>query len=84
MSHEPIDIQLDFNGVHYAGWATPNEKQHEDGWPKSFHVVLNETMFGNVSRDNDQWLVDEQRPEGMANVVGKAIAAAYKVVSNKS
>lgn len=78
MSREPIDIQCSFDGVQYTGWATPSEKQHSDGWPASFHVVLNETFFGNVSRDNGRWLVDEERPEGMANVVGAAITAALK------
>lgn len=76
--HEPIDIALDFDGMHYAGWATPSDHLHENGWPKSFHVVLNETFFGNVSFDNGKWLVDEQRPDGMADVVGAAIQSKYK------
>jgi hypothetical protein len=78
MNHEPIDIQLDFDGVRYTGWVIPSENQHEDGWPKSFHVVLNETFFGNVSMDTGKWLVDQQRPEGMAEAVGAAIAARVK------
>ena len=78
MNHEPIDISLDFNGTHYTGWATPSEKTHENGWPKSFHVVLNETFFGNVSNNDGQWLVDEQRPDGMVDVVGTAIQSKYK------
>lgn len=78
MNREPIDIQLDFNNIHYVGWAIPSEKEYEDGWPKSFHVVLNETFFGNVSMDNGKWLVDEERPEGMAEAVGAAIQARFK------
>jgi hypothetical protein len=79
---EPIDITLDFNGMHYTGWATPSEANHENGWPKSFHVVLNNTMFGNVSLDNDTWSVDEWRPEGMAEAVGAAIQSKYKPASS--
>lgn len=81
MQDEPIDIQLDFDGIHYAGWATPSDKQYEDGWPKSFHVVLNETFFGNVSLDNGKWLVDEQRPDGMAEAVGASIQSRLKTSS---
>jgi hypothetical protein len=82
MNNEPIDIALDFDGIHYSGWATPAEKHHENGWPKSFHVVLNETFFGNVSFDDGKWLVDEQRPDGMANAVGAAIQSKYKPVAS--
>ena len=78
MNHEPIDIQLEFEGIRYTGWATPSEKEHEDGWPTSFHVVLNETFFGNISTDKGKWLVDEQRPDGLAEAVGAAIYARYK------
>jgi hypothetical protein len=78
MQSEPIDIQLDFEGTHYTGWATPSEKEYDDGWPKSFHVVLNETLFGNVTIDNGKWLVDEQRPDGMAEAVGAAIKSRFK------
>jgi hypothetical protein len=82
MSHEPIDIALDFDGIHYAGWATPSDKYHENGWPKSFHVVLNETFFGNLSFDNDTWLVDEQRPDELVDKVGTAIKSKYKPVAS--
>jgi hypothetical protein len=77
MSQEPIDIALDFDGIHYTGWATPSDKYQENGWPKSFHVVLNETFFGNVSFYNGKWLLDEQRPDGMVDVVGAAIKSKY-------
>jgi hypothetical protein len=79
---EPIDISLDFNGMHYTGWATPSESGNDNGWPKSFHVVLNETMFGNVSYNDGKWTVDEWRPEGMADAVGAAIQSKYKPASS--
>lgn len=74
---QPFDITLDFNGTHYAGWAIPADRKHDNGWPKSFHVVLNEVFFGNVSRSEDQWIVDEPRPDGMAEAVGAAIQSKY-------
>jgi hypothetical protein len=67
---ENIDISLDVNGKHYKGWATPSGKNNKEGLPKSFHVVLNDVMFGNVSYSNDNWVIDEQRPPELVEAVG--------------
>lgn len=78
MNDQSFNITLDFEGTHYEGWITPSDKTEADGKPKSFHVVLNETMFGNLSLSEDTWTVDEQRPEGLVKEVGKYIQANLK------
>lgn len=78
MNDKTFNIVLDYEGTHYEGWVTPSDKKGTDGKPKSFHVVLNETMFGNLSFSNNNWTVDEQRPEGLTNEVGKYIQSAWK------
>lgn len=78
MSDQTFNIALDFEGVHYEGWVTPSDKKKQDGQPASFHVVLNETMFGNLSLSGGTWAVDEQRPEGLVQEVGKCIETNWK------
>ena len=78
MNEKTFNIAFDFEGIHYEGWVTPSEKTGTDGKPKSFHVILNETMFGNLSFSDDTWTVDEQRPEDLTNEVGKYIQSAWK------
>lgn len=69
-----IDISFTANGLDYKGWATPSEKNKKDGSPKSFHVVLNDIMFGNVSQSDDKsWTVDEQRPQHLVDTVGEIL-----------
>jgi hypothetical protein len=69
---QPIDISVIVDGKEYKGWATPSDKNKEDGSPKSFHVVLNDVMFGNISHSSEKtWTVDEQRPQELVEAVGK-------------
>ena len=78
MNDKTFNIALDYEGIHYEGWVTPSDKEGADGKPKSFHVVLNETMFGNLSSSDGTWTVDEQRPEGLVKEVGNYIQANWK------
>lgn len=77
-NEKTFNIALDYEGIHYQGWITPSDKIGEDGMPRSFHVVLNETMFGNLSRSGDTWTVDEQRPDGLVQEVGRYIQSTWK------
>jgi len=73
MKEDYFDIHFDHDGIHYDGIVTPSEKVREDGTPKSFHVVLNKVLFGNVHYNNSKWAVDEQRPDALTEIVGKQI-----------
>lgn len=73
MREDYFNIGFDHDGIHYDGIVTPSEKTHEDGSPKSYHVVLNKVLFGNVSFNNIKWVVDEQRPQALTDIVGKCI-----------
>ncbi len=77
MDNDSFDIVFDLDGKHYEGWVTPSVHLKEDGSPKSFHVVLDDVLFGNISHDNNTWVVDEQRPENLTAAVGKFIQDIY-------
>ena len=72
-----FNIAFEADGVKYSGWVNPSEKQNKDGFPASFHVVLNDASFGHVSHNNGALTVDEDRPEGLIEKVGKAIERKY-------
>jgi hypothetical protein len=78
MNDKTFNIALDYEGIHYKGWVTPSEKKHDDGQPRSYHVVLNDTLFGNLSKTDDKWVIDEQRPAGMVDQVGGLIQENWK------
>jgi len=78
MKDNSFDIAVDANGKHYEGWATPSEHKKHDGSPKSFHVVLDGVMFGNIAHDGTAWSVDEDRPDALTEAVGQFIESAYK------
>jgi len=42
----------------------PSDKLNDKGMPVSFHVVLNEVSFGNLSLSGGKWIIDEDRPAG--------------------
>ena len=77
MQNTSFNIVFTHNSIIYKGWATPSEHTKKDGSPKSFHVVLNGVMFGNVSVNNDHWAVDDERPEDLTAEVGKSIQNSH-------
>jgi hypothetical protein len=77
MNEEFFNIQFEHDGIHYDGLVTPSQKLREDGTPRSFHVVLNNVLFGNVHYNNSKWAVDEQRPDELIEIVGKEIEKYY-------
>jgi len=78
MNQRTFDISLEHNGIAYQGWVTPSDEAQPNGIPRSFHVVLNETMFGNLSKSGDKWVVDQQRPDEMVEKVGLIIQSKIK------
>ncbi|MEP6746298.1 MAG: hypothetical protein ABJB86_01160 [Bacteroidota bacterium] len=65
-------IAFTYEGIHYEGRVTPDEKVHHSK-TYSYHVVLNEVFFGYLSKNNDHWHVTEQRPAGLVQIVGREI-----------
>ncbi|MBC7901787.1 MAG: hypothetical protein H7Y27_00120 [Gemmatimonadaceae bacterium] len=68
-----FDINLSHDGRDYKGWVRPSARLSEAGLPVSYHVVLNDTLFGNLSIQNDIWVVDEQRPASLTQALGQII-----------
>jgi hypothetical protein len=75
-----IPLELDWQGTHYNGWATPAEKMHPDGYAKSYHVVLNEVFFGDLSHIQDKWTIDQQRPHDLVVAIGHCLDRVVKGV----
>ena len=73
---EKTSIPLSFSheGRQYNGWATPSDKHHADGHASSYHVVLNEVFFGDMSFDQGKWTISEQRPHDLTVAVGEALS----------
>jgi hypothetical protein len=74
-----FDIAFELDGTKYTGWVNPSDKVSDSGMPVSFHVVLNETSFGYLSHNNNEWTVNEDRPEALTKRVGKEIERHYAV-----
>jgi competence protein ComGC len=74
-----FDIAFEHDGTTYKGWVNPSDKVNDSGMPASFHVVLNDISFGYLSHNNDEWTVNEDRPEGLIKQVGKQIEKHYAV-----
>ena len=81
MNEEKIfDIEVENEGTTYRGWVNPSDKLNEDGFPVSFHVVLNQTSFGHLALNNGVWSADEQRPAALVEAVGEQIARHYQSI----
>jgi hypothetical protein len=73
MEKTSLPLEFEAKGTHYKGWATPSDHLHPDGRAASYHVVLNQVFFGNLTRDKEKWLVDEQRPHELTIAVGQCL-----------
>jgi len=72
MEKTSIPLQFDLNGTQYTGWATPSD-QKVGRYAKSYHVVLNQVFFGNLSHDRGKWLIDENRPNDLVMAAGECL-----------
>jgi hypothetical protein len=79
MEDRIFDISFFFDEKHYKGFVNPSEKLNEEGIPASFHVVLNETAFGDLSFNKCRWTINETRPSGLVSLVGKQIEKHYQL-----
>lgn len=70
-----FDIEFQHDRKNYKGWVIPSGKKNDSGKPVSYHVVLNEVFFGNLTRHNNTWEIDTQRENGLVQAVGEMIAA---------
>jgi hypothetical protein len=78
MNKQFFDIAFRFDDKAYTGWVHPSDQLNEDGNPRSYHVVVNDTAFGNLSFANCKWSVDEQRPTALVKLIGKLIEKHYQ------
>jgi hypothetical protein len=79
MGEDVFDISIESDGKNYPGWVNPSGKPDEHGKPSSFHVVLNNVMFGNLSLDKCHWTISESRPHALVEKVGIEIEKHYKL-----
>ncbi|MFI5129822.1 MAG: hypothetical protein ACHQFX_07530 [Chitinophagales bacterium] len=79
MEDKIFDISFEFDNKQYNGWVNPAEDLNGSGTPVSFHVVLDDTSFGYVSYRDCNWMVNEERPEGLVKQIGKEIEKYYKL-----
>ena len=79
MNEEKIfDIEVQNDGTTYTGWVNPSDKLNDDGFPASFHVVLNRTSMGYLTLNHGKWSADEQRPAELIEAVGEQISRYYQ------
>ena len=72
-----FDISFAVNGQQYTGWVNPSDKLDENKKPVSFHVVLQQTSFGYLSKAGDRWVVNEERPAALVDAIGCEIEKVY-------
>ena len=73
MEDNIIDIIVENEGRSYKGWFIASEKKNATEFPTSFHVVLDNVFFANLSLSNGKWVADDQRPSSLIAAVGKSI-----------
>ena len=79
MEDRIFDIAFEQDGVKYTGWVNPSEKLNHDGFPASYHVVLNNVSFGYLSFNDCKWTINEERPAALVKSVGQQIEKYYKL-----
>jgi hypothetical protein len=68
-----FDISFESGGKKYSGWVNPSGKLDAHGKSSSFHVILNNILFGNLSLNKCHWTISESRPHSLVEKVGMEI-----------
>ena len=79
MEDNIFDISFEFDNKQYKGWVNPSDDLNDSGTPVSFHVVLDDVSFGYLSFQDCNWMIDEERPEGLVKQVGTQIEKHYQL-----
>jgi hypothetical protein len=79
MEDNIFDISFEFDNKQYKGWVNASDDLNDSGTPVSFHVVLDDVSFGYLSFQECNWMIDEERPEGLVKQVGKQIEKHYQL-----
>jgi len=79
MEDNIFDISFEFDNKRYKGWVNPSDDLNDSGTPVSFHVVLDGVSFGDLSFQDCNWMIDEERPEGLVKQIGKQIEKHYQL-----
>lgn len=69
---EIFPINFTYHGVRYEGCISSAEMIPGTS-TASYEVVLNNVYFGSMKKDNRRWVVNEQRPPELADLVGFCI-----------
>jgi hypothetical protein len=79
MEEKIFNISFESVEKKYTGWVNPSERLDHDGNPVSFHVVLNNIFFGELSLSHCRWNINESRPHQLVEAAGKEIEKYYKL-----
>jgi hypothetical protein len=79
MEEKLFDISFQSGEKRYAGWVKPSEKLNDIGAARSYHVVLENTFFGELSLNNCHWIINQPRPHLLVEAVGKEIEKHFKL-----
>ena len=79
MEEHLFDIAFMHDDQLYKGWVNPSENLNKNGVPSSFHVVLNNVNFGNLSFDDCRWNINEERPRELVKLIGKQIEKHFQL-----
>ena len=79
MEDNIFDIAFTYDQKPYKGWVNPSDKLNKEGQPSSYHVVLNDISFGNLSFHECKWSVNEERPSKLVKLVGEAIEKHFEM-----
>ena len=71
-----LPLRFLYEEQNYTGWATASNERDANGYARSYHVILNEVYFGDLSYQDDHWLISQQRHTDLVAIVGDAIAQA--------
>jgi hypothetical protein len=75
MSNNQIPIVFNFEGRKYEGYILPMQIDKRRHQPRLFHIMLNTIDFGYIKYLDKQWLLDNSRPQTLANLIGDHILA---------
>jgi hypothetical protein len=79
MEEAVFDISFRSGEKIYAGWVKPSEKLNNTGVASSYHVVLENTFFGELSLNKCHWIINQSRPHLLVEAVGKEIEKHFKL-----
>jgi hypothetical protein len=78
LQQEPINLELEYDGIAYKGEATPVQASCDGGMCIEYEIILNDEYVGIIKFRKSGWKMDGAKDEKFVKAIGKQLSVWHE------